>query len=68
MKVGTSIGAQNIATLVVFAQMVDDVEGIDEAVALHRLNVSTEFTPVQQRLRKFSTEKENAVKEEVAKF
>lgn len=55
-------------SLDVFAWAVEDIEGISSEVAEYCLNVSPEFTPIQQRPQVFKPEKETVVREEVKKL
>ncbi|GAA0173213.1 hypothetical protein LIER_26875 [Lithospermum erythrorhizon] len=42
--------------------------GVDPEMALHRLHVDPLFNPTKQRKRRFSEEKNLAIREEVANF
>ncbi|MFX5245181.1 hypothetical protein ABTD35_20490, partial [Acinetobacter baumannii] len=52
----------------VFAWSHADLEGIDPDVATHRLNVDPGYKPVRQKLRGASTERAQAMDNEVKKL
>ena len=52
----------------VFAWSHEDMPGIDPSVITHRLNVHPSSKPVRQKKRAFTSERDNAIKEEVQKL
>lgn len=51
-----------------FARCTSDMPGIDPSISEHKLNIDPTTTPIKQRLRRFKDEKEDLIKEEVAKL
>ena len=52
----------------VFAWSHEDMSGIDPSVITHRLNICPSFKLVRQKKRVFTSERDNAVKDEVQKL
>ncbi|XP_021761164.1 uncharacterized protein LOC110725997 [Chenopodium quinoa] len=52
----------------IFAFSADKMPGIDPAIMVHRLNVRGDIKPVRQKNRSFSTEKNQAIQEDVEKL
>jgi hypothetical protein len=76
VKIGTTSQAREQAKLIkllrnnldVFAWRVEDMQGISEEVAVHVLDIDPAQKGVIQKQRNFSSEKEEAIKEEVKKL
>ncbi|KAK8703732.1 hypothetical protein V6N13_047378 [Hibiscus sabdariffa] len=75
VKIGTTISAdtrQNLIKLLqkyidVFAWSYQDMPGLDEGIAMHRLPIRPECKPVQQKLRRMKPEMLLKIQEEVKK-
>ena len=52
----------------VFAWSHEDMPGIDPSVIVHRLNVNPASSPIRQKKRVFTQERDKAVAEEVRKL
>ncbi|XP_021722839.1 uncharacterized protein LOC110690321 [Chenopodium quinoa] len=52
----------------IFAFFANEMPGIDPAVVVHRLNVKEDIKPVRQKKRRFFTEKNQVIQEEVEKL
>ncbi|XP_064983502.1 uncharacterized protein LOC135623960 [Musa acuminata AAA Group] len=52
----------------VFAWSPSDMTGLDSEVALHRLSISSDARPVQQKLRRQAPERQTAIREEVTRL
>ena len=52
----------------VFVWKLADMPGVPKELIEHSLNVNPTTTPKKQRLRRFSTEKREAIKKELAKL
>ena len=52
----------------IFAWSHEDMPGIDPSVIVHRLNVNSDSSPVRQKKRVFTQERDKAVAEEVRKL
>nr|XP_021860959.1 uncharacterized protein LOC110799981 [Spinacia oleracea] len=76
VKLGTDIDPQLRVNMIgllrehadVFAFSADEMPGISSEVIEHRLNVDRAVRPVKQKKRNFSTEKNQAIQEEVEKL
>ena len=75
-KIGTLVDPairQEIITFLrsnrnVFTWSHDDMPGIDPSVMVHKLNVSPSFSPIRQKKRVFTPERDQAITEEVRKL
>ena len=52
----------------VFTWIHEDMPGIDPSIIIHKLNVSPSFSPVRQKKRVFTQERDKAIAEEVKKL
>ena len=52
----------------VFAWSHEDLPGIDPLVIIHRLNVNLAYSPIRQKKRVFTQERDKAIAEEVRKL
>lgn len=76
IKVGGEMPEEEVAALEAFlknhcdnfAWMAEDMLGLDNKVALHKLNTDPKMMPIQQKQRRFSPDKEVGMKDEIHKL